>query len=138
MTNLISSNEQIPSPEVKPKTRKRRFTAAYKLDFVKQADACKNRGEIGALLRRESLYSSQLTKWRQQKNQGLLTAAGSPMRGRKPKTQVGNTEYKALEKRCQTLEARLKQAEAIIEVQKKVSEIFGITQNQALLSGKNS
>ena len=138
MTNLTSSNEQIPSPEVKPKARKRSFTAAYKLDFIKQADACKNRGEIGALLRRESLYSSHLTKWRQQKDQGLLTASGSPVRGRKPKPQVGNTEYKSLEKHCQTLEARLKQAEAIIEVQKKVSEIFGITPNQLPQSDKNS
>jgi transposase len=129
-TNLTSNNEQIPS-----KTRKRSFTAAYKLDFIKRADACKNRGEIGALLRQESLYSSHLTKWPQQKPQGLF---GSPVRGRKPKTHAGNTEYKTLEKHCQALEARLKQAEAIIEVQKKVSEIFGITPNQLPQSDKNS
>ncbi len=138
MTNLISSIEEIPSPEVKPKSRKRSFTAAYKLNFIKQADACKNKGEIGALLRRESLYSSHLTKWRQQKDQGLLAASGSPARGRKPKPLASNTEYKALEKHCQALEARLKQAEAIIDVQKKVSEIFGITPSQLPQSDKNS
>ena len=101
-------------------------------------DKCDAPGQLGALLRKEALYSSHITNWQKQKAQGLLTAAGSPKRGRKTKPSIKASEYEQLERRCEALEKRLKQAEAIIEVQKKVSEIFGSALSQPLTSDVNS
>ena len=70
-----------PDPEVPAKARRRKFTAAYKLDILKQADACSKLGEIGALLRREGLYSSLLSKWREQRAAGALAALSPKKRG---------------------------------------------------------
>ena len=61
-----------PAPEVSAKAQRRRFTAEYRLRILKQADACKRPGELGALLRREGLYSSHLANWRRQREQGAL------------------------------------------------------------------
>jgi transposase-like protein len=74
----------IPDPEVVPKAKRRQFTAKYKLRIVREADACTEPGQIGSLLRREGLYSSYLTKWRQQREDGQLQALSSKKRGRKP------------------------------------------------------
>ena len=113
-----------PDPEVEAKAKRRRFSAEYRLQILRQADACKAPGELGALLRREGLYSSLLSTWRRQREQGALAALRARKRGPKPKPV--DPRMKELEKQNARLQRKLKQAEMIIEVQKKVHEILGI------------
>lgn len=117
-------------PEVRENKPRRKFTAKYKLDVLKKADACTERGQIGALLRREGLFSSNLTTWRRQREKGILDAMSPKRRGRK-KQEINHLspEVARLEKENERLKRKLKQAETIIEVQKKVSEILGISQD---------
>ena len=112
-------------PEVKVKPERRRFTAEYKLRILEEADNCTGLGQIGALLRREGLYSSNLTQWRLQRAEGVLQALTPRKRG--PKVDPLTEENAALRRRIDRLEAELKRAETIIEVQKKVSELLGLT-----------
>jgi transposase-like protein len=119
-----------PDPEVQEKKPRRKFTAKYKLDILNKVDACTQIGEVGALLRREGLFSSNLTTWRKQREQGLLDAMSPKKRGRKkiernPLTQ----EVARLQRENEQLKSKLKKAQTIIEVQKKVSEILGISQD---------
>ncbi len=120
----------LPDPEVPEKKRRRKFTAKYKLSILAEAEKCTEPGELGALLRREGLYSSNLATWRRQKEQGLLDALSPKKRGRKTKHKNPLAERVAqLEKDNRRLQQKLKQAELIIEAQKKMSEILGISQN---------
>jgi len=115
-----------PDPEVVPKAKRRQFTAEYKLRIVREADACTEPGQIGSLLRREGLYSSYLSKWRQQREEGQLQALSSKKRGRKPEdASVG--ELAQLQCENERLRARVEQAEIIIDVQKKLSKLLGLT-----------
>jgi len=117
-----------PEPEVPEKPTRRRFTANYKLQLLQQADACSEFGDIGRLLRREGLYSSHLVRWRRQRNKGMLDGLSSRTRGRKAsKCNPLLPEVERLRKENEQLTNRLKQAQLIIEVQKKVSQLFGIT-----------
>ena len=118
----------IPDPEVSDKAERRRFTASYKLSILRQVDACTEPGSIGAILRREGLYSSNLNTWRRQRDEGSLAALSPKQRGRKaaPADPVA-LENEQLHKENARLAKRLKQAELIIDVQKKVSQIIGIT-----------
>lgn len=117
-----------PNPEVAEKPERRRFTAKYKLDILRQADACTEPGSLGALLRREGLYSSNLNTWRRQRDEGTLSALEPKQRGRKAlKPDPMALENERLRKENARLGKRLKQAELIIDVQKKVSQILGIT-----------
>lgn len=120
-----------PDPEVTPKPIKRRFTVAYKLSILEEADRCSKPGEIGQLLRREGLYSSHLVLWRRQRRAGTLAALAPAKRGRKaePRNPLAS-EVERLRRENERLEKRLKQAETIIEFQKKVSEILGISLSQ--------
>ena len=119
-----------PDPEVTEARPRRRFTAAYKLRVLDQADQCHEPGQIGALLRREGLYSSHLTNWRKQREQGILEGLSPAKRGRKPKPRNPLDKRMAeLERENQRLQNKLKQAQIIIEAQKKISEILGIEQN---------
>ena len=113
-----------PDPEVPAKVERRQFTAEYRVRILKQADACKKPGELGALLRREGLYSSLLTYWRRQREQGAL----QDMRGRRrgPKPRVVDPRVKQLEAENRKLQRKLARAETIITLQKKVAEILGI------------
>ena len=119
-----------PDPEVPEQKTRRYFTAKYKLRILQEADSCAEIGQIGGLLRREGLYSSHLTTWRRQRDKGMLTALSPKKRGRKkqPKNPLAEKVVK-LEKENQKLRLKLKQADAIIDVQKKISEILGISQN---------
>jgi len=115
----------VPDPEVPEKAARRRFTGAYKLRILNEAEACKGTSRCGALLRREGLYSSHLTTWRRQVEKGTLEALSPRKRG--PKAAPPNPLKKrveTLEKETQRLRHQLKQAEIIIEVQKKISEIL--------------
>src|SRR5947209_1012967 len=78
-----AANQSLPNPEVSERPKRRRFAAAYKLRIVQEADAAVEFGQVGALLRREGLYSSQLAAWRRSRDSGAFSALGQP-RGRKP------------------------------------------------------
>ena len=106
------------------KPKRRRLSPEYRLRIVREADACKEAGEIGALLRREGLYSSHLTLWRQQRDAGAL--AGMRARKRGPKAKAVDPRMKRLERENARLKRKLEQAETIIEIQKKVAGMLGI------------
>ncbi len=122
-----SENSGGPSdPEVPEKPVRRRFDAAYKQRIVEEADGCSQPGEVGQLLRREGLYASLLSTWRRQRDEGGLAGLAPKRRGRKAKKQdAAALENERLRRENERLVQRLRQAETIIEVQKKVSEILG-------------
>jgi transposase len=111
-------------PEVPAKVRRRQFTAEYRRRILKDADACKKHGELGALLRREGLYSSHLANWRRQRDQGELLAGRARKRGPTPK--AIDPRVRQLEVENRRLQRKLARAETIITLQKKVAEILGI------------
>ena len=126
-THLVNS---APDPEVPEKRPRRKFTAKYKLRILAEADVCTQPGQVGALLRREGLYSSNLTTWRQQREKGILQAMTPKKRGRKQKVKNPLAKKVAqLEKENRRLQQKLKKADLIIEAQKKMSEILGIAHN---------
>jgi len=115
----------IPDPEVVPKAKRRKFSAEYKRRILEEADSCTDPGQVGALLRREGLYSSHLSTWRRQRDQGLVQALSPKKRGRKRKDEL-EREVAKLERENERLQASLEQAETIIEVQKKLSQLLGL------------
>ena len=118
-----------PDPEVSEKKARRKFTAKYKLRILDEAEKCTQPGQIGSLLRREGLYSSNLTTWRKQRDEGQLQGLRPKKRGRKAKPVNPLARRVAeLERETQRLRKKLKKAELIIDVQKKISEILGIPQ----------
>ena len=112
-----------PDPELVERPRRRRFSAEYKLRIVGEADACSRPGEVGALLRREGLYSSLLTEWRRQRERGSLAALDRP-RGR-PKADPREAQIAALQRRLERAERELEKARRVIEVQGNVSALLG-------------
>lgn len=118
---------QTTSTEVTEAAQRRRFTAEYKLDVLRRADACTGDGDIGAILRKEGLYSSLLSTWRTQRDTGALAGLEPKKRGRKPKRRDPlQVEVEQLRRENARLQHRLSQAEVIIDVQKKVSQLLGI------------
>ncbi len=114
-------------PEVKPATPRRRFSAKEKLRILEEADACTEPGEIGALIRREGIHSSYLSRWRQARDRGQLDGLRAKKRGpKRTADQELAQENAALRRENERLRARLEQAETIIEVQKKLSQILGL------------
>ena len=113
---------EVRETEVGARPRRRHFSAEYKLEIVEAAERCRGKGEIGALLRREGLYSSHLTTWRREALAGLQERK----RGRKPES-AERRRIEQLERETARLERRLEQAEVIIDIQKKVSALLGIT-----------
>ncbi len=111
-----------PDPEVVVKAQRRQFSADYKKRVLAEADSAHESGAIGALLRREGLYSSHLTHWRQQRDLGLAPHR----RGPKPKQDPLSEEVRKLKQQNGHLTQRLARAELIIDVQKKVSLLLGI------------
>jgi transposase-like protein len=124
MTSQNASTD-IPDPEVVPKAKRRKFSAEYKVRILEEADRCTERGEIGALLRREGLYSSHLSTWRRQRDRGILSGLSPKKRGRKGKDDL-EKELAALRRENKRLQARLEEAEMIIDVQKKLSRLLGL------------
>jgi transposase len=117
----------VPDPEVVPRARRRRFSATYKLRVVGEADACTRPGEIGALLRREGLYSSHLVEWRRARDQGQLEALAPKRRGPKPDpARAASKREQQLERENVRLRKKLETAETIIDVQRKLSRLLGI------------
>ena len=118
-----------PNPEVTEKKLRRRFTTAYKLRILHEYESCSRTGDIGALLRREGLYHSNISTWCKQRDQGILHGLTPKKRGRKAKKVNPMAQRVAqLEQENRRLNKKLKQAETIIEVQKKISEILNIAQ----------
>ena len=117
---------RVPDPEVVPKAKRRQFTAKYKLRVLEEVDRCTERGQIGELLRREGLYSSHLSKWRQQRARGQLQGLASKKRGRAAQAPAA-TELAQLRRENERLRAQLEQAEMIIDVQKKLAKLLGLT-----------
>ena len=108
------------------KAVRRRYTAEYKLRILREAEVLSGRGEVGALLRREGLYCSNLTAWRKQRERGELEGL-SRKRGPSPKPRNPLADkVRALERETARLRARAERAEGLVELQKKVSEILGI------------
>lgn len=120
---------QAPDPEVVPKAKRRRFTAAYKLRILREREACTEPGQIGALLRREGLYSSHLSKWRRLRKEGQLEALSAKQRGRKSQD-PSLAKLARLDRENQRLRAQLEQAELIIDIQKKLSRLLGPTNGE--------
>jgi transposase len=119
---------EVASTEVSEKAKRRRFTADYKRRIVKEAETCKRPGAIGELLRREGLYSSQLTAWRAARDKGEL-APGATTKKRGPKAQMPDprdVRITQLEREVEKQTVRAERAEAIAEIQKKLSQLLGI------------
>ena len=125
-----STDTSRPDPEVPEKAKRRQFSAEYKLGILEEASACQEPGQIAALLRREGLYSSHLSEWRRARREGSLKALTKPRgpkgRGRDPVT----VENEQLRKENARLRQRLEQAETILAIQKKASELLGIPLNR--------
>ena len=122
-----SNGRTLPDAEVVAKPKRRRFSAEYKLRILREADALAATGGVGEMLRREALYSSHLTEWRREREAGQLAGLAPKKRGRRA---AGSKklieENRRLERENRRLARQLKQAEAIIEVQKKVASLLGI------------
>jgi transposase len=114
-----------PNPEVVAKPRRRTFTAEYKQRILTEADAARFSGTIGALLRREGLYSSHLVTWRQERDAGILEALTPQKRGPKSKRHPLEEENQKLRRQNERLTEELRKAEIIIDVQKKVAALLG-------------
>ena len=124
----MTSQDQLtdrPDPEAVPKAKRRKFSTEYKLRILDEADHCTEPGQIGALLRREGLYSSHLSTWRRQRERGPLEATRPKKRGRKGRDEL-ERELTRLRRENEQLQARLEQAEMIIEVQKELSDRLGL------------
>ena len=124
-TNIMSLS---PSEvEVTAKPTRRRYTAEYKHRILREAETCTRPGELGALLRREGLYSSNLTVWRKQRERGEIKGLSQKKRGPLPKEKNPlAAKVATLERENRRLRARSERAEGLVELQKKVSEILGI------------
>ena len=120
----IGGGLAIPDPEVPEVPPRRQFTAEYKERIVREAEKCTEPGQIGALLRREGLYSSQLSAWRKKYRKGIRKALQAQKRGRKQTKDPLKIECEKLRRQNKALQKRLEQAEAIIEIQKKVSAML--------------
>ncbi len=114
----------LPDPEVRPKAKHRHFSAEYKKRILEEAEVCTEHGQLGALLRREGLYSSHLTTWRRQRDRSVLEGLAPKKRGPQPDPLAA--ENACLQREIERLEARLKRAETIIEFQKKLAQFLGI------------
>jgi transposase-like protein len=111
--------------EVSSKPKRRHFTAEYRRRIVKEAAACTQPGEVGALLRREGLYSSHLAAWRKAAEQGELSALTAKKRGPKPSFDERNDQLIAMAREIAKLRARAERAELLVEIQKKVASALG-------------
>ena len=123
-----TENNGKANPEVNERPVRRHFDAAYKLRILEEADRCTEPGQLGELLRREGLYSSHLANWRQLREKGSLQSLSAKKRGRQAQQDDATTqELERLRRENRRLAERLRQAETIIEVPKKISEILGLT-----------
>jgi transposase len=128
LVSHLPETRTAPDPEVSEKAKRRQFTAKYKRRVLQELDRCSEPGQVGALLRREGLYSSHLSKWRAQREAGLLQALAPKKRGHKPAERAHAliAENQRLRQENERLKHRLDEAETIVEFQKKVAALFGL------------
>ena len=115
-----------PNPEVLARAKRRTYTGDYKQPVLAEADAARGSGEIGAVLRGHGLYSSHLTKWRQERKSGIVEGLAPQKRGPKSKANPLTLENQKLRRDNERLADRLRKAEIVIDVQKKVAMLLGI------------
>jgi transposase len=115
-----------PNPEVLARAKRRTYTGEFKQKVLAEADAARGSGGIGAVLRRHGLYSSHLTKWRQERKAGILEGLAPQKRGPKSKANPLSAENQKLQRDNERLTDRLRKAEIIIDVQKKVAMLLGL------------
>ena len=127
--DLKEKTFEMPKTEVVAKAKRRQYTAEYKLRILQEVDACERLGEIGALLRREGIYSSSLSNWRRQRERGELEGLSPQKRGPKPDPQA--VELARLKRENERLRERLRRAEMIMDVQKKVAQMLGEASEKA-------
>ena len=121
-THTMNGERKMPDPEVSTKAKRRSFTAQYKRRILEEADRCTKPGEIGAMLRREGLYSSNLSKWRREREAAELAGLAPKKRGRKPDKEAA--ELAKLRRENERLRKQLDQAELIIAAQKKLARLL--------------
>jgi transposase-like protein len=119
--------EGVPDPAVEAKAKRRRFTAEYKLRILREVDRAKEPGEVGAILRREGLYSSLVSVWRRDRDR--VAKAGLTARKRGPKAKAKDPKVKQLEREIAKLRRRNERVELMLSIQKKASELLGIPLN---------
>jgi transposase-like protein len=125
-TGVVGLGALANEVEVMAKATRRRFSAAYKLKILREAEACTQPGELGALLRREGLYFSNVRTWRAQRQAGELSGLAPKQRGPAPKAQNPlAAKVAGLERDVTRYKARAERAEALVELQKKVAELLG-------------
>jgi transposase len=126
MTMTDKERPVVPPTEVRPKAKRRAFSAEFKRRVLAEADACTETGAIGALLRREGLYSSHLTEWRATRARGELDALAPKKRGPEPARAPDARDRELLDLKQQLAKAmvRAERAEALIEIQKKVAALL--------------
>ena len=128
---------ETPNPEVLPKASRRRFTTDYKIRMVEEVERCTEAGQVGALLRREGLYSSHISRWRKLRERWQAEGQSSSTPGRKPLPSA-SSELTQLRRENERLRAQLEQAEIIIDVQKKLSRLLGLTPTEGNQDGSVS
>lgn len=126
--------DALPDTQVVPCAQRRRFTASYKRRILQEADGCVQPGQIGALLRREGLYFSNLSTWRRQSARGELDGLSSKKRG--PAIDVATREIEKLKRENERLRKKLEKAETIIEVQKKLSRLLGLAEDLSKIANR--
>lgn len=125
--NVMEPLRTVPDPAVEAKPQRRRFTAEYKLRILREVERAKEPGEVGAILRREGLYSSHLGTWRRDRDR--VATAGLTARKRGPKATPKDPRITHLEREIARLRRRNQQVETLLEIQKKASELLGIPLN---------
>ena len=126
MVSRQDARDEVPTTQVSARRGRRRFTAEYKASIVQQAAQCRAPGEIGALLRREGLFSSQLTMWRTLYQRGAQRALAQP-RGPTPTRTSETATIARLERELSRVRDELARAELIIDIQKKVAALVGVS-----------
>jgi len=117
--------------EILEQPQRRRFSAAYKLKILEEADRLAGTGQIGAMLRREGLYASYLDKWRSQRDNGALSGLRAKRRGPKPsESRQSRKEIEGLHRQNESLKKKLQKAEALIDIQKKVSALLQMDEGE--------
>ena len=124
--------EEETKTEVVVKAKRRQHSAEYKLRILREVDECKGKGEVGALLRREGLYSSLVSKWREQRERGGLSGLSEHRRG--PKVDANAAELTRLQHENKRLQEKLERAELIMDVQKKVARLLGVPLSESNLN----
>ena len=126
MSRSGGNGRMLEGPEVPEKARRRQFPAAYKLKILRELDACAEDGAIGQVLRREGLYSSVITNWRRQRQRGELDGLGRKSQIEKAVREKKDLEIRRLKRENARLERKLQQAQIVIDIQKKISEMLNI------------